>query len=272
MTLHSAISHGEELLRARGIEEPRWNAERLLLIAAKIDRTALYRDINRELNEKELNLYRELLQKRSRHYPLAYLEGTEEFYGRFFHVDPGVLIPRPETEEIIRAVLSLPLPPSPKIVDLGAGSGCIPATLAIEIPNASVFALERAIDALHCLRLNAGATRIVRGDFFAAPFLSGNFNVVTANPPYVEERELAELPPETLWEPHHALITESVETMYTLLLQQAARLLTSSGYFVFEIGYGQRERIEALIPPHFHLLEVRNDYRSIPRCFVLRRL
>jgi release factor glutamine methyltransferase len=270
MTCHLAILHGEETLRRQGIDDPRWNAERLLLLALKIDRTVLYGDLHRELTEQERALYQELLLKRGEHYPLAYLEGTQEFYGRPFHVDPGVLIPRPETEEIIRAVLSLPLPPDPKIVDLGAGSGCIPATLALEIPNASVFAVERSIEAFHCLRLNIGAAHVVRGNLLAAPFLSGVFDVVTANPPYVEETEFNELPAETRWEPHEALLAESVDLIYKLLMQEAASLLKAGGYLVFEIGYGQKERIEATIMPSFQLLEIRNDYRGIPRCFVLR--
>jgi release factor glutamine methyltransferase len=272
MNCHEAIVHGEEILSLAGVTDPKWNAERLLILALKTDRVQLYSDFQRELSEAEATEYESLLQKRSEHYPLAYLEGTQEFFGHSFHVDPSVLIPRPETEEIVHAALDLPLPAAPVIIDLGAGSGCLAITLAREIQDCTVIALEYSFDALRMLRENSGqAVEIVRGNLYTTPFVPESFDLIVSNPPYVEQG--AELPPETKWEPSLALMAESLEQIYDTLLLQALRILKPGGYVVFEIGFGQQERIKEVVNhhPELRLLQIRNDYRNLPRTFVLKK-
>src|SRR3989304_1435733 len=155
MTIHQAILYGEDLLSESGVEQPRWNAERLLILALKQPRSKIYAELNRELNSSEFQAFQELLKKRAEHYPLAYIEGTQDFFGRSFFVNEDVLIPRPETEEIVQVVLSVPLPEKPSILDLGSGSGNIAVTLALEIPGSSVVALEISKPALEVLRKNS---------------------------------------------------------------------------------------------------------------------
>lgn len=274
MTLHKAIRHGEELMRANGIDDPRWNAERLLLHVLRISRAQAYADLQRELSSEEWREYLGLLERRAQQEPLAFIEGVQEFYGRDFHVDSSVLIPRPETEEIIRAALDLPLPPEPCILDLGAGSGNIAVTLGFEIPGACVIALEISAAAIPILKQNAaGKVSIVRGNLEAPPFCPGTFDLIVSNPPYVEENEYATLPAETKHEPRMALVPRSVPAMYASLLKNAAVYLKAGGYLIFEIGLGQEKLIEKLILEQtgISLSGSRSDFRRILRTFILQK-
>ncbi|PWT93933.1 MAG: peptide chain release factor N(5)-glutamine methyltransferase [Acidobacteria bacterium] len=274
MTIHQAILHGEALLREYGVEQPRWNAERLLLLALKQDRAQIYLQLHRQMSAEELQNYLALVQKRMEHYPLAYLEGTQDFFGREFYVDENVLIPRPETEEIVHAVLELKLPAKPRILDLGSGSGNLASTLALQIPASYVVALEFSLSAIGVLKRNLQpGAEIVRGNLFTPPFLQNSFDVIVSNPPYVEESSFRELPAETRWEPRLALVTPDLEETYRSLLIHSANLLKNRGYLVFEIGFGQAERIQNLcaLQRPLSLLQIRKDQREIPRTFVLRR-
>ena len=135
-----------------------------------------------------------------------------------------------------------------------------------------MFAMEISPEALRVFRTNSqGLIPAVQGDFFRCPFQPAVFDLVVANPPYVEERELRELPPETLWEPRVALVAPSLERVYDFLLQQSARILKPGGFLIFEIGFGQRARIELLCAQHsqFQILDIRIDAAGIPRTFVL---
>lgn len=274
MTIQQAIYYGEKLLEENGVNRPRWNAERLLLLALRQDRSKIYAELNRYLTYEESQDYEKLIRKRAEHFPLAYIEGVQEFYGREFYVNQSVLIPRPETEEIIRAILSLKLPDNPRILDLGAGSGCIAAILQVEIPTGRIFAAEVSPEAITVLRKNAPKTvGITQGDMFAAPFLSSSFDVIASNPPYVEAVQFRELPAETRWEPALALLTKDLKKTYSGIVRQAERLLKQGGYLVFEIGYGQSERVQAICGGRskMKLLQIRKDFRGVPRTFTLQK-
>jgi release factor glutamine methyltransferase len=274
MNIHQALSFGETMLHEYGISDPRLNAERLLQLSLRFDRAQLFSQLSLELTPEQERFYRALLSRRAVQYPLAYLESVQEFFGREFAVNETVLIPRPETEEIIRAVLNLSLSAEPRILDIGAGSGAIAVTLSHEIRGARVIALELSIFAMDLLKQNAnGRTHIVRGDFNRLPFHDSSFDVVVSNPPYVEVTEYDQLPRETRWEPREALITSDLEETYETLLKSSLRILKSGGFLIFEIGYGQSERIQALVREHpdFSLKEIRDDYQRIPRTFVLQK-
>lgn len=274
MNLHQALLYAEDLLSKNGIEQPRWDAERLLIHALKQDRAHLYANLSRELTPEEFQSFDDYIRKRAEHYPLAYMEGVQEFFGRTFSVDENVLIPRPETEEIIHAVLALPLPARPRILDLGAGSGNVTVTLSLEIPDAHAFALEFSPGAIEVLQRNSdGKVKIVRGNFDFPPFHSDAFHVITTNPPYVEASTWDSLPRETQWEPRAALITMDLEKTYAALIDVSTRLLKPNGYLVFEIGFGQSDRIRAVCERQsaLRLLQIRKDQLGIPRTFVLQK-
>ncbi len=275
MTIQQAILYGERILQEKGVEQPRWNSERLLLLALKQPRSKVYADLKRELTWLESSCFIALIEKRAQHYPLAYLEGHQEFFGRGFHVSESVLIPRPETEEVVRAVKDLALNERPVFLDLGSGSGNIPVTLALEIKDSFVVALEISQNAIVVMKQNQkGNVHIVRGDFNSLCFHRATIDVVTANLPYVETHEYNILPAETLWEPGIALIVESLEASYERVMKQSLALLKPGGYLVLEIGFGQSERLTKVVDslPEFTMREIRKDQNGIPRVLVLRKV
>jgi len=272
MTVHQAILYGENLLQQSSLDQPQWNSERLLLLALHQSRSKLYTELNRELTELEFSTFSELLKKRAEHYPLAYLEGTQEFFGKDFSVSESVLIPRPETEELIRAVLALKLK-APRILDLGSGSGVIPITLAREIPDSYAVALELSVSAISVLKRN-GSGMAVRANFSSLCFLPETFDVITANLPYVEAEDYEDLPAETKWEPRVALLTPSLEESYERVMQEGIRVLKTGGYMVMEFGFGQAERLKRVCEKEerIKLLKIKDDQRGIPRVLILEKL
>jgi release factor glutamine methyltransferase len=153
------------------------------------------------------------------------------------------------------------------ILDLGAGSGILAITLAAEIRGSRVIAIEQSAEAISVIRQNWSADfqSALRADFFHCPIKSASVDLIVSNPPYVEKN--TELPQETLFEPQLALITQNLEQTYSELLKEAFRMLKPHGYFVFEIGYDQADRIKKLCQP----VLIRKDLQGIDRVFVVQK-
>ncbi|HRC84148.1 MAG TPA: peptide chain release factor N(5)-glutamine methyltransferase [Thermoanaerobaculia bacterium] len=221
--------------------------------------------------------FESLLERRLAGEPMAYLKGRREFYGREFGVDSRTLIPRPETEHLVEAALALPLPAAPRILDLGTGSGILAITLAAELPQARVVAVDLSLDALAVARANArmlgpGRVALAATDLASALEL-GAFDLVVSNPPYVALEEAVGLSPEVRdYEPGLALFaTEGGLAIHRRLLERAAGLRPGA-FLAFEIGDGQLEGVLALAEPQpVELVEARKDYASKPRVVVLKR-
>ncbi len=173
----------------------RLDAELLCAQALGLGRLDLYLQFDRPLDEAELTAIRELVRRRGKGEPVAYITGTREFYGRAFAVTPAVLIPRPDTESIVeRALAALLVAPGSglRVADLGTGSGCIAISLAAERPDIEVFATDVSGAALDVARANAerlqAQIRFVESSW--ADSLEGHFDLVVSNPPYVTTAEL----------------------------------------------------------------------------------
>ncbi|HEX4953406.1 MAG TPA: peptide chain release factor N(5)-glutamine methyltransferase [Thermoanaerobaculia bacterium] len=219
-----------------------------------------------------------LLERRLRGEPVAYLLGRRELWGRSFRVDRRVLIPRPETEHLIEAVLALPLPPAPRLLDVGTGSGILAVTLALELPGARVVATDLSPAALAVAAANAralGARDQVR--FLAADGTDGlslgGFDLLVSNPPYVAPEDRARLSHEvTDFEPALALWAGEGGLAFFRRLIAAGRALRPGAFLAFEIGDGQQDGVLALAAgAPCELVEVRADYAGKPRVVVLKR-
>lgn len=238
---------------------------------------------NEEVREEAAQTFERLLARRLAGEPVAYLLGEREFYGRVFSVDRRVLIPRPETEHLVEVVLALPLPPGPRILDLGTGSGILAVTLALELPGARVLATDRspgalAVAAANARRLGAGERLCFLGADWTAALARLDFDLVVSNPPYVSREDEPRLSPEVRdFEPASALFAEEGGLGEIRRLLAAAVALPSGAFFACEIGDGQLPGIEALVAEEreeahpLTLVEVRRDYAGKERLVVLKR-
>lgn len=229
-------------------------AEARLLLAHVLDCTHAWLAAHGEeaMTTQESERFAELLARRGEGEPIAHLIGYREFYGRSFALTPQVLIPRPETELLVElAVAKLADPAVPAILDLGAGSGCIGVTLALEIPAARVTAVDVSAAALDLARGNsqalAASLRLIESDWFSA---LGNerFDLVVANPPYIAENDPHLYQGDLRFEPALALSsgTDGLAAIRRIVAQ-APRHLAAGGWLLIEHGYDQAEAVAALL-------------------------
>lgn len=206
------------------------------------------------LSPKKEQELEDILQRLSRFEPLQYIEGRTLFLGREFWVAPGVLIPRPETEELVELMLK-EIPADARILDVGTGSGCIAISLAKELPDALVTAWDVSPEALSVARANArklqSNVRFVECDVLACQVDEvGLYDVIVSNPPYVTEAEKADMEPNVLqWEPSLALFVPDDDPLrfYRRIAVLGRDMLADGGRLYFEINraYG-REMVEML--------------------------
>jgi len=224
--------------------------------------------------------YEPLVARRAAREPLAYVTGHREFFGLEFEVTPAVLIPRPETELLVGAVLaSVPTDQLFTMIDACTGSGNVAIAIAKERKNARIVATDSSAAALDVARRNAARHGVesrvtfVKTDLFGG--VSGPVDVITANPPYVPAHSAPGLQPEVgAHEPHVALFGgEDGLEMVTRVVREAPPLVRPGGYLMFEFGMGQEVEVEALIKAssELTLLDLKRDLQGIARTAVTRR-
>jgi release factor glutamine methyltransferase len=234
-------------LRERGVPSPRVDAEILVAHVAGLQRSQLYSSSD-ELTDDQLVRLRELVERRRNREPLAYILGEWGFRRLTLEVDRRVLIPRPETEVLVERCLEhLQEVAEPRVLDIGAGSGAIALAIADEHPGARVLAVDRSTGALEVARKNLaqagvnGRVELRHGDLLAG--VTGLFDLVVSNPPYVAPEEYKGLQPEIrLYEPYEALVGVGVGTE---IAREARRVLRSEGWLALECGDGQAEAVAA---------------------------
>jgi release factor glutamine methyltransferase len=281
-TIEAVLRWATDDFRARGIENPRLDAEILLARALGSTRISLIVDAKRPLDPSELARLRELVTRRRSREPIAYIVGEREFYGRTFRVDRRTLVPRPDTETLVDVALerTRAVSMSMRALDLCTGSGCVAVTLARERPTAFVVATDTSDEALTAARANAlrlGAYQVVfrKGDLFAALDAAAEkappscrFDVVTANPPYIPTAEIQSLMADVRdFEPRLAL-DGGVDGLALLrkIVAGAPDHLAGGGILAVEVGAGEAPDVAALFEAAgFTGVEVRRDYARIER-------
>jgi release factor glutamine methyltransferase len=236
-----AVAAAAVQLERAGCPSPRVDAEWLLAGAVGISRTDLYANGARELTPVDEQAFRESVARRAAREPLAYIFGEWGFRRLTLRVDSRVLIPRPETEALVERCLALLEGLSePRVLDVGVGSGAIALAIADEYPGARVVATESSRDALAVAEENRSVAglvervELVEGELFAG--LSGPFDLVVSNPPYVEAAELEALEPEVrLHEPRGALVATGVTER---IADGAPALLDAGGALALEVADG----------------------------------
>jgi len=234
-------SAAEELARA-GCPSPLVDAEWLLAQVLGVTRTDLYGDGNRPFEPEKERRFRELVARRARREPLAYVLGEWGFRGLTLQVDARVLVPRPETEAVVGRCLALLAGlDEPRVLDVGVGSGAIALAIAEELPTAFVVATDNSPGALAVAAENraraglAERVELVQGELLAGQ--DGPFELIVANPPYIEPDELDGLEPEVAeYEPRQALVASGATEA---IAGEARSRLTPAGALVLETGDGK---------------------------------
>jgi release factor glutamine methyltransferase len=287
-SLASAIAR----ITADGVPSPRLNAELLLMFTLSCDRAYLFAHPERELTAEEQSRYESALAERARGVPAQYIIGHQEFWGMDLIVTPAVLIPRPETEHLIEAVLALAAehrasgqecPPHTglRMLDVGTGSGAIALALAKEFPDAEIHASDISATALEVARANAARLQFEKrihfhqADLLAGLNLSG-LDFVVSNPPYVGEAEEDQVQMEVRkYEPREAVFggLTGVEVI-ARLLPQAHASLRPGGWLVMEISGNIVSAVRNLLAPSNDTwadIQIIPDLQSIPRVVRARK-
>lgn len=245
-TLRQLIQGATALLKKAGCDAPKLDAELLLMFIWGITRTDLIMRSLDGVPESIEKRFLAMIQRRERREPLAYIIGEKEFWSRSFHVTSDVLIPRPETEHLIEAVLEY-FPnqqANHRFCDIGTGSGIIAITLACEYPHAHIVATDVSAAALKIAKANAIKHQVenritfTHGDMLQ-PLEQGEavFDAIISNPPYVAEHEMADLEQELSHEPRHALTDESDGLKFlTDILNNGPEYLKPDALIMLETG------------------------------------
>jgi release factor glutamine methyltransferase len=277
-TVRELLGRTREYLEQRGVPSPKVDAELLLAHVLDVPRLELYLDHDRPLEPAEVDRLRELVRRRGRREPLAYVLGSWGFYGLELHCDARALVPRPETEVLVERCLALlEGVDAPAIVDVGTGTGAIALALAARLPQASVTATDISPDALALAAENAaangleGRVELLEGDLLA-PVARRQFDLVVSNPPYVAAG--AEVDPEVAgFEPALAVYAEDAgRAIHERLSIDALAVLRPGGHFASEVGEGQAPWLaERLAGLGYADVEVTKDLRRIERIVSARR-
>lgn len=253
-------------------------ASLLLAHVLGVSEVAVLAHGERPLDARQLAAFDDLLERRLAGEPYAYLTGRREFFGLDFLVDARVLVPRPESEHLIEAVLDLDLPEQARVLDVGTGSGCLGLTLAHQRSGWRVTATDRSTGALAVASANRRRLGLVDRVELVAADLTGpleldRFDLVVSNPPYIATADSATLSPEvSRFEPGLALFAPGDGTSIARRLLGRLQALPGGAFVALEIGFGQADPVErAAAGLGFRTVEIRPDYAGIPRIVVLER-
>ena len=276
-TLLRLILWSSEYLEGKGLSSGRLDAEYLLAHVLGTGRLQLYMDFERPLEQEELNQFRPLLKRRASREPLQYILGRQPFRELELIVRPGVLIPRPETEQLVDEVLDWFLSEEvdrPTALDVGTGSGAIALSLAAE-SGAKVVATDISSVALDLARSNAEAAGLEalvefrEGSIFEPIPATARFDAIVSNPPYVREKDEPLLEPEVLdWEPREALFSgkDGLDVIRDLVAG-AFQYLRPGGLLALEVGLGQAREVALLLEDsgYYASVKIKRDHATLER-------
>ncbi|MDD5065685.1 MAG: peptide chain release factor N(5)-glutamine methyltransferase, partial [bacterium] len=273
-TILSLLKWMEDYFRQHKIPSPRLDAEILLSYHLDMERIKLYVQFDKVLDPEALSRIKELIKRRVRHEPMAYITGSRDFFGLKFMVNENVLIPRPETEHLAEEVLKHDLA-AKSVLDIGTGSGNLAVTIAKYSPGSSVTAVDISEEALETAKGNADrilgnhGIRFVRSDIYSG--IEDRFDFIISNPPYIRSQDIPALE-ETVrdFEPVKALDGgEDGLFFYREIIQGAKDHLNPGGRLFLELNSLLKDKIMAHITANrFELVRIIPDYAGLERVAV----
>ena len=254
MRLKEVFEKSVQFFKNKQIETARLDVELLLAHVLKLERLQIYLKYEQPLSEAEIQNCRNAIKRRAEGEPVAYITGEKGFYGELFNVGTGVLVPRPETELMVEEVLEfirINKILKPKILDLGAGTGCIGFSILKNCESATLISIEKSKLAYEYLLLNqknlslTERSELILSDVLDADLSAQTFDVIVANPPYVDINDVMIEAHVKKYEPHEALFSE--KNGYSASLDWSEKfkvLLNKPGLMLFEMGYQQGPRLK----------------------------
>ncbi len=252
--INSFLNWSQSQLAEAGVLSPRLDSEIILAHTLNLSRTDLRIQDQRVLNESEIKTVQKYMERRLNREPISLIVGHQEFWSRDFIVDENVLTPRPETELLIETALDCISLPTLKILDLGTGSGALAVTMAKEVPECKVSAIDIDPKALSIAKENATHHGVVDQIEFVCADLktsdwSGCFSMILSNPPYIKSADIQKIMPEVRrYEPQKALDggVTGLE-FYQAIVPMAMDRLEDNGFLILEIGHGQADEVTKLL-------------------------
>ncbi|MCK4357978.1 MAG: peptide chain release factor N(5)-glutamine methyltransferase [Candidatus Cloacimonetes bacterium] len=286
-TIKDVLLWTSEYFKKNDIQSAQLNAEMIIAKVLNCSRMELYLKYDKPLNLIKRKEIRNLVKKRATHYPIQYLLGETEFYGYKFLVDEGVMIPRPETEILVDAVISYIKQSNNdqwNILDIGTGTGIIPISINKYFENKEVNMHFLATDiseiGLENAKKNIELHNIknikpIKSNLFENVSTKWRIDIITSNPPYISDKEFEDLQKEVKdFEPKLALFgDEKGLTYYKKILQNAENFLNKNGKIFFEIGANQKDDMEKIIH-HFDykLIDIIKDYNDLYRVLIIEKI
>lgn len=285
MKLKDVLEKSIQFFKDKNIDSPRLSAELLIASALKLERMQLYLKYETPLSESETSACREFIKRHSQGEPVAYIVGTKGFFGEIFFVGPGVLIPRPETEGLVEEALSWIKNSGVKnlkILDLGAGTGCIGLSILAQILKSENFKLdfvhltsvEKSTEAFRYLKENVKnlnlekQVNLVQQDVLDFLKEDNNFDLVVANPPYIDVKDSRVEKHVRDYEPHAALFAED-EGLFCLKNWSLACTdrMNSPGIFLMEMGCDQGPAVRSYLQEknRFKKIDIIKDLSGLDR-------
>lgn len=255
-TIKSVLDWTAQYFASKGVGSPRIDAEVLLAHCLGKDRLYLYLNLEKPLSLQERDRYRELVRRRAAREPVALIVGSKEFWSIQFKVAPGILIPRPDTEILVEAVLEeIRSVADPRVMEIGTGSGAVAVSILHDKQQATIIATDIDVPALGMASLNAreahvgGAFHCVASDIFSAIRPGEKFDVICSNPPYIPTQDIPALEPEiTEFEPIRALDggPDGLDVIRRIA-RDARNYLKDQGAIIMEVGDGQADSVADIL-------------------------
>lgn len=273
MTIFEAYNSTKKKLEKIGIEDFVFEAKQIIKHITGLDATRILTNYNKSLTQFQENNLTAILRQREIRYPLQYIFGEWDFYGRSFKVGPGVLVPRADTETLVEHSLKfLSDKENPSVLDLCAGSGCIGITIGKEREKANVLMIEKYKEAISYAEKNieknsAQNVSIELGDVFEKSGAEKKYDLIVSNPPYIPIDEMDIVSPETKFEPETALIAENNGLQfYEAITENYKNSLKNGGMLCFEVGINESVKVaEILKNQGFTNIETLKDLNGIDR-------
>jgi len=228
-------------------------------------------------DKNKINQLRNIFEKRAQGLPLQYILNCADFWGETFFVDENVLIPRPETEILVKKVIEkAKKTKSEKILDIGTGSGCIPIILKKELPQISVTSCDISKKALETANINRQKYNLeinfIHSDLFQN--ITGTYDIIVSNPPYIPPKEKKHIQKEVCYEPDLALYTNDKKGIefYEKIIREGQKYLPNTGFIFFELGINQSELVKSIfLDYNYSQVEITKDFDNIDRIISARK-